>query len=51
MRTPEVLNSTLFGVTSVRSWGVGSGASGEDLSFAYLGFGIDEADSMLIDGN
>lgn len=31
--------------------GVGSGAPGEDLSLAYLGFGIDEAHSMLIDGN
>lgn len=31
--------------------GVGSGAPGEDLSLAYLGFGINEAHSMLIDGN
>lgn len=51
MRTPEVLNNMLFGMTSVRGWGVGPGASGEDLHFAYLGFGIDEADSMFIDGN
>lgn len=51
MRTSEVLNKTLFGLTSMRGWGVGSGSSSKGLSFAYLGFGIDEADSMLIDGN
>jgi len=51
MRTPEVLNNMLFGMISVRGWGVGLGASGEDLSFTYLGFGINEADSVLIDGN
>lgn len=35
----------------MRAWGLGSGASGEYPSFAYLGFGINEADSVLIDGN
>lgn len=44
-------NSTAFGINPVRGWGVGSGAPGEDLSLAYLGFGINEAHSMLIDGN